>query len=90
MIYEIGDRYVKAIYTYIHIYGATKPLRILPKFVTDYLVLAEKNYQTYAHALARRKKDSSLGFPNTIGYYSITETSEVETMSELIKSYHPA
>ena len=39
MVGEIGDWYITDKYTYIRVNGATKAPHILPKYVTDHMVL---------------------------------------------------
>jgi len=92
MVAEIGDWYDMVNNTYIRIYGATESLHIIPKFVTDYIVLAEIAYQTYGHGvgevLERKKKDPWPNFPIIVGSYNVSNTTEAKKLGESIKPYH--
>jgi len=57
---KIGDWFVNEKFTYIRIYGATKALHLLPKIVTDHMVLMEISYQSYCYGIGvvlNRKKE---------------------------------
>lgn len=70
---SIRDGYVTKDHTYIRIYGATKAPHILPRYVTDHVILLEIAYQTLVHglraALVRKKKISMVESPSF--YWSI-------------------
>jgi hypothetical protein len=48
---EKSDLYLLEYGTYIRVYGATKVPHLLPKFVSDWLVLQEITYQTVIHGV---------------------------------------
>ena len=61
---------------------------MLPKFVTDHLVLREISYQTYAHGvgavLVIKKKDLWPNLPLMVGSYNIDTTIEAEKLAEYL------
>lgn len=89
---EIGDWFVTKKFTYIRIYGATKAPHLLPKIVTEHMVLTKIIYQTYCHGMGSvfHRKRSHLWpcFPNTIGDYYVHTFSEAEKLGESIQEYH--
>lgn len=46
---EIRHLFMNEEFIYIRIYGATKALHLLPKIVTDHIILMEFSYQSYYH-----------------------------------------
>jgi hypothetical protein len=46
LLRSIGNWYLKEDHTYLRIYGVTAPPDLLPKYITNILVLGEITYQT--------------------------------------------
>jgi len=70
----------------------TKAPHILPKYVTDHMVLLEITYQTYVHgvgsSLAQKNKYLWPHLLVTIGAYSFNTFAEAQKTTKTSQSFH--
>ena len=89
---SIGDWYVTENHTYIRIYRATKAPHILPKYITDHVILSKIAYQTFVHevgaTLVRKIGESWPNLPVSIRAYSFDTFTVAENMAEALQTFH--
>jgi hypothetical protein len=77
--------------TYIIIYGAMKPLHLIPQFILDKLVLQEVSYKAIIHGfggmLYRSKKAIWPPLPLYIGKYFFQNTKQAQTKVDVLLYY---
>jgi hypothetical protein len=78
----IGDWYMKKYYTFVRIFGATRPPHLLPKYVPNKLLAREITYQTVEKGattyLSEKNKKYWPIFPLHIGSYSLQNKKQAE------------
>ena len=77
--------------TFIRVFGSFKEPHVLPKFVTDKLLLQKVCYQMmrgFSKVLTKGKKKPWPTLPLTIGAYTVKYFKEVEAEAKETKGFH--
>ena len=71
-----------------HIHGASKPPRIIPKYVTDYVLLREISWQEFVNGIGHTlNKNKKLSFPPlsvVVGSYRFGKVKEAPKLTQYL------